>query len=151
VTDAATIEALAGVGSEERRRRGRSARASTSLAPAVLPPGERNNSHPGPAVSVDQLLAEINLDLAPPKAPVNRGLPGVGSNAPLMPNNSRPGPAQPISAPEKRRPAPSQRPVPPSVSGPIRQNGHGWAAMSLRHGVHEDPPLALLRHVIADG
>jgi hypothetical protein len=88
-------------------------------APAVLPPGERNNSHPVPAVSVDQLLAEINLDLAPPKAPVNRGLPGVGSTAPLMPNNSRPGPAQPISAPAKRRPAPSQRPVPPSVSGPI--------------------------------
>jgi hypothetical protein len=102
-------------------------------------------------VSVDQLLAEINLDFAPPKAPVNRGLPGVGSTAPLMPNNSRPGPAQPISAPAKRRPAPSQRPVPPSVSGPIRHNGHGWAAMSLRHGVHEDPPLALLRHVIADG
>jgi hypothetical protein len=48
VTDAATIEALAGVGSEGRRGRGRSARASTSLAPAVLPPGERNNSHPGP-------------------------------------------------------------------------------------------------------
>jgi hypothetical protein len=147
VTDAATIEALAGVGSEGRRGRGRSARASTSQRPR----GAANNSHPGPAVSVDQLLAEINLDLAPPKAPVNRGLPGVGSTAPLMPNNSRPGPAQPISAPAKRRPAPSQRPVPPSVSGPIRHNGHGWAAMSLRHGVHEDPPLALLRHVIADG
>jgi hypothetical protein len=126
----------------ERRRR---------YAPAVLPPGGRNNSHPGPAVSADQLLAETNLDLAPPKAPVNRGLPGVGSTAPLMSNNSRPGPAQPISAPVKRGPAPSQRPGPPSVSGPIRHNGHGWAAMLLGHGVHEDPLLALLRHVIADG
>jgi hypothetical protein len=100
-------------------------------------------------VSVDQLLAEINLDLAPPTAPVNRGLPGVGSTA--LPNDSRPGPAQPISAPVKRRPAPSRRPVPPSVSGPIRNNGHGWAAVSLGHGVREDPVLALLRHVIADG
>jgi hypothetical protein len=74
---------------------------------------------------------------------VDRHLGGVGSIAPLMPNNSRPGPAVPISVPVKRRVGPSTRPVRASDEQ-IRTE------TQLGHGLRQDVLLALLRLRVAD-
>jgi hypothetical protein len=73
----------------------------------------------------------------------DRHLGGVGSIAPLMPNNSRPGPAVPVSVPVNRRPGPSMRPV-RAFDAQIRTE------MRLGNDVRQDMLLALLRHAIAD-
>jgi hypothetical protein len=88
----------------------------------------------------------MRLDRAAAPTPpvVDRRLGGVGSIAPMMPNNSRPGPAVPVSVPVKRRAGPSMRPVPASASTAIRSDARPG------HRLREEALLALLRHVIAD-
>jgi len=94
----------------------------------------------------------MRLDRAAPPTPptVDRRLGGVGSIAPLMPNNSRPGPAVPVSVAVNRRAGPSTRPAPGSASTAIRSETQIRSGMQLGHGLQQDVLLALLRHAIAD-
>jgi hypothetical protein len=70
---------------------------------------------------------------------------------PLVPNNSRPGPAVPMSVPGKRGARASTRPVPAPASTAIRSDARVRAETQLGHGVQQDVLLALAtRSLIAD-
>jgi hypothetical protein len=88
---------------------------------------------------------------APTPPVVDRRIGGVRSIAPLVPNNSRPGPAVPISVPGKRGARPSTRPVPAPASTAIRSDAQVRAEMQLGHGVQQDVLLALATRSLISG
>jgi hypothetical protein len=144
----------------------------------VLPPLVPNNSRPGPAVGVRELLASMRQHVpTPPTA--QAAADGAGVMEPLVPNNSRPGPIEPSKllaqmqrdhSPPRTAPAAAERfgvgslaPLTTNTSRPANRTRapdvpHYRTVPTKRPmpspvptAPEPDPLLALLRHLIADG
>jgi hypothetical protein len=121
-------------------------------APAALQPLTRNNSHPGPAIGVRELLASMRQHSTTP-----RTAPAAAENAgpmtPLVPNNSRPGPAVDASKllAQMRRDVPAPRTAPVaaerfgvgSMAPMTTNNSRPGVARPLDVPVHRQAPRAV--------